>query len=1130
MMQSGFIVLQSNRLENLRRVTVEWVRRNPLPALESEVILVQSNGFAHWLKLALAQDSNAPVDAGCGIAAALDIDLPGRFHWNAYRSVLGELPQTSPYDKPLLVWRLLRLLPELLDDPQFAALQHFLSNDQSQRKLFQLAQRLADLLDQYQIYREDWLNDWSAGHDQISRDGQLAELPAAQRWQAELWRRLQQDIPAAERWSGRAQIHAKFLAACRDWPEGRPAGLPQRVIVFGLSSLPPQTLELLAAVARFCQIILCVHNPCQHYWGDIVDPQTPVFDRGNSLLAAWGRQGRDYIRLLETHHERSAHEALFADNTLALDLFEAPTESTRLGRLQADIFHLRSRAELTALPPLPAADQSISFHIAHGRQREVEILQDNLLDLLAATPGLQPRDILVMVPDINQFAPHIQAVFGRLSREDDRYIPFTVSDQGNRRRASVYQALDMLLNLHQSRFTVSELLDLLDVPAVQRAFGLRETDHALLHRWVSGAGIRWGLSAAQRLEQNLLVTDNPQTAAQNTWQFGLQRMLLGYATGNAGAWQDIEPYDEVGGLDAALAGIISRVLQRLDWYRQLWKIPATVTDWSERISALLGEFFATDDDSELLLLNRAEQKLLSWREHCALADFEEPLGIAVVSEFFLESLDQTDLNQRFLAGAVNFATLMPMRAIPFRHICLLGMNDGDYPRQVPAVDFDMMRHDYRPGDRSRREDDRYLFLEALLSARDSLYISWTGRSIHDNSERPPSVLVAQLQDYLQDSVDIEVLTTVYPLQPFSAAYFTAGSARHTYAREWQPALRIDALAAAPEQPTTSAQSSPTEPVTLRHLSALLKDPAAVYFEHVLGIVFRDVNTDVEDNELFSIDGLQKWQIQDELIRLVLNQLQSDPGPEPDMALHLRSGLDKIQRQGALPMSGFADLYRTELIKPLIEPLLLYQQLTVDYPSVVQVPVFLADPVTGCILEDNMSDLRVAKDGSVIRIAVISGQIWSGHSSGKKSAQIKWHYLTRLWPAHLAAQLHGPVVTHIIGPATREMLPALTAAQATTHLLQLLSLWQRNLQSPLPAVVKTSCHWLAQDADSEPSNKTRQLYEGANQINGEVQNSNALARLWPDFDELWTAGFAPAASELYGPLQAFWHQHRQQAGE
>ena len=1127
MIQSGFMVLQSNRLENLRRVTVEWLRRNPLDPLENDVILVQSNGVAQWLKIALAQDDDGSNEAGCGIAAALNIDLPGRFHWQAYRAVLGDLPKTSPYDKPLLTWRLLRLLPDLLDEPRFATLQHFLANDHSQRKLFQLAQRLSDLLDQYQIYRADWLNDWSAGKDQFTRHNQHQSLPESQRWQAELWRRVQADIPPAQRHNGRAQIHADFLATCQAGLKPGSHSLPRRVIVFGLSSLPKQTLEVLAAIANVSQILLCVHNPSEQYWGDTIDA---LSDHGNGLLAAWGRQGRDYLRLLSEHDERSAYEQLFAANKLALDLFEAPDESRLLGQLHADIFHLRSRAELASLPAPSPDDHSISFHIAHSRQREVEILQDHLLDLMAADPDLHPRDILVMVPDINQFAPHIQAVFGRLRPDDPRYLPFTVSDQGQTQRAPVYQALEMLLSLHRSRFTVSELLDLLDISAIQKAFGLQASDHSLLHNWVAGAGIRWGLDGQQRLQQELLSSDDPDVLDQNTWQFGLRRMLLGYAAGNSEAWQDIEPYDEVSGLDAALVGTVSHILQRLAHYRALFMQPADVEQWITRITQLIHEFLAPQDDREQILVSRAEQKLQQWLAQCDEADFHEPLPVDVVSDHFLSALDSTDLNQRFLAGTINFATLMPMRAIPFRHICLLGMNDGDYPRQVPAVDFDLMRHDYRAGDRSRREDDRYLFLEAILSARDSLYVSWAGRNIRDNSERPPSVLVAQLRDYLAQRCDVDRLTRSYPLQPFSQRYFTEGTPWHTYAHEWQTTTPPDETPRdrTPVRLLSKAVTTQTpEEIRLRQLSALLKNPAAVYFEQTLGTVFRDANIDVEDDECFDINGLQRWQLQSQLINHTIRRIMQADSTELPVETLLEAAMHRLQRQGQLPLAGFAELQHRRLIDPLLRPMQRFQALTSEFTVRSEGQIDIQLPDSPLSLTDRVSDILINDKGERIRIEMIGGQIWDGASSGKKAASIKWHYLARLWPSHLAAQLSGPTRTHILGPDTHQVaLPPISREQSTRLLTDLLQLWATNLDKPLATAVKTGCAWLTADNQDTPVKAVAQ-YEGGFVGAGEMQSSYALYRLWPDFETLVEAGFREASINLYAPMVEFWHQYRQE---
>lgn len=1161
MIQPGFMVLQSNRLENLRQLVTTWLRDNPLGALEDDVLLVQSNGMAQWLKLALATD--------LGVASALDVMLPGRFQWRAYRAVLGNLPDTSPFDKALLQWRLLRLIPQLLDAEEFAPLRHFLRDDEGQRKHYQLAQRLADLLDQYQVYRADWLNDWSAGRDQITINNEIQPLPQDQRWQAALWRRLLADLADGDARNSRASIHEEFLYKAQQEKMPQPthdnsASLPRRVVVFGLSSLPRQMLEVLAAIARHTQVILCVQNPSSLYWGDIVDPHTAhklffrqyqrhagrpdlpsarpdspatdldtLFISGNPLLASWGRQGRDYLRLLDEHDQRSSYETIFQANNLSIDLFEAPSSDALLQRIQADVFHLRSAAEArdAASEATLTADQSVSFHIAHGAQRETEILQDYLLDLFNTRPDLKPRDVLVMVPDINQFAPHIQAVFGRISREDARFIPFTVSDQGKRQQAPLYGAFARLLELDNSNFKVSDLLDLIDVAAVQAAFGLSDTDRPLLHQWIEGAGVRWGLNAEHRRATGL-----PVDMEQNTWRFGLRRMLLGYAAGDSEAWLEIEPFPEVAGLNAGLAGQLAQLIQRLDEYQQLFRQPTDVQGWSERLHRLLRDFFAPQDTTDIVLLGRIEQDLESWQEACRQADYTDPLPLEIVREHLLAGLDETDDSQRFLAGSVNFATLMPMRAIPFKHICLLGLNDADYPRPVQYTDFDLMREDYRPGDRSRREDDRYLFLEALLSAREALYISWSGRDARDNSERPPSVMVAQLRDYIASThgaATLDALTHEYPLQPFSQQYFDANNPDHlnvyTYAHEWQPRPE-DHIITTHRGDNVALQTPPV--VVLDDLSRFLRNPAEAYFLTRLGVSFDTENHLVEDEELFHLDGLSRWQLQRGILDDAAQRLLLEPDCTPQTALD--EVLLRRQRQGSLGLGAFNMLQIRELGSSLIGPLTDYDDLQSSSRPEPDRHIQLELPDLPGQLDDVLRGFRrTVEDESVFRCVLLAGHIWSGTRAGGKG-QIKWHYLAREWPAHLAAQLDGPVTTWLLGPQTCEALQPLSPEEARKQLRELLALWQQNLQQPLPAEVRTSCAWLTAADPERAMTDARRTYEGDQHVRG-VRDNYALMRLWPDFSDLLTGGvsgdknsgeapgFQTCSTALYQPMVSHWDQ-------
>ncbi|MDN3558134.1 exodeoxyribonuclease V subunit gamma [Halomonas maura] len=1179
----GFMVVHGNRLEALRDLAVEWLRHHPLGPLEDEVILVQSNGISQWLKLALAADP----PAGAGIAAAMDVTLPARLLWQAYRAVLGSeaVPPASPLDKPRLTWRLMRLLPELLDDETFAPLARFLADDEDLRKRHQLAERLADLFDQYQVYRADWLAAWAEGRDElIDARGQAKPLAEDQRWQPALWRRLRDDILQGQGEDGlatsRAWVHTRFLEACRELtPETRPAGLPRRVVVFGISSLPRQTLEALAAVSKVSQVLLCVHNPCRHYWADIIEHKdllraarrrqrhrpgmplelddTQLHLHAQPLLAAWGKQGRDYLRLLDEFDDQDAYRALFDAEALRIDLFDSPAEGAAPGllqQLQDDILELRPPQETRDAWPAvdPARDHSLRFHVAHSALREVEILHDQLLAAFDADPTLRPRDVLVMVPDIDTYAAAVQAVFGRLPPDDPRHIPFTLSDQTSRHRQPLLVALEALLHLPESRLTVSDLLDLLEVPALRGRFGLDAEALPVLRRWIEGAGIRWGLDAEQRARLDL-----PGGLTANTWAFGLRRLMLGYAVGHstenesaAGPWHDIEPFGDIGGLEAALAGPLMDLLDALETQWRALSEPADVTTWCRRLRELVGECFAAEDEADLATLSRLEELLEDWQETTEDAGLTEALPLSVVREHWLGQLDEANLSQRFLAGAVNVATLMPMRAIPFRHVCLLGMNDGDYPRTQRPLDIDLMGHDYRPGDRSRREDDRYLFLEALLSARDRLVISWVGRSIHDNAPRPPSVLLGQLRDHLaagwrlapheddDGQALLDALTTEHPLQPFSRSYFADDARLFTYAQEWRAVHQAapDAVAEGELPPMALDTALP-----LARLSGFLKDPVRAFFTTRLGVFLEREALESPDHEPFALNGLDHWQLQQALVEA--GRRAVDEGASPTPAVH--DTLERLEREGRLAMGGFAELMREALVEPLDALFEAYAEKLAAWPHAWETPapvsLELATDAGPLLVEDWLDGLRENDAGERCRLVLMT-------SSLVNKGKYHWKHWLAPWVAHLAGQLAlGPMTTELLSRAGGGTLPPMDEATARKHLEAIAKAWRAGMTAPLPLARDTAFAWHEKGGDASAlarclgdagSSQTSKAEEadlkawkaavtafhgtGFNGDHGELGRDPYLARQWRDLEGLvrhQAAGrrFTELCEALYAPL-------------
>jgi exodeoxyribonuclease V gamma subunit len=1146
----GFMVVHGNRLEDLRSLAVGWMRRYPLAPLENEQVLVQSNGIAQWLKLALAQDPLAEGEGGCGIAAAIDVQLPSAFLWRVYRQVLGRdtVPASSPLDRMPLTWRLVRLLPSLLERPSFASLRRFLDEDSDMRKRYQLAERLADLYDQYQVYRADWLEDWANGKDQLNklRDGGIP-LPPGCLWQAELWRALLADVGDDGMAESRAGVHQRFITTMKTL-EAPPAQLPRRVVVFGISSIPAQILEALAALARFSQVLLCVHNPCRHHWGDIVadkdllrheykrqlrkpgmptvlDPDE-LHQHGHPLLASWGKQGRDYINLLDSFDEPDGYRRLFHDvNGGRIDLFEEAEPVHMLAQLQDDILDLRPLSETRERWPAvdPAKDKSIRFHIAHSPQREVEILHDQLLNLFADNPALRPRDVIVMVPDIDTYAPHIRAVFGQLDAHDKRFIPFTLADQGQRGRDPLLIALEHLLRLPESRFSVSEILDLLDVPALRKRFGLNDADLTTLHRWIEGAGIRWGLDARQRARLDL-----PEDLNQNTWRFGLRRMLLGYAVGRGVARNEIEPFDEIGGLDAALVGPLVSLMDALDKAHDELAEPATPAVWGERLQQVMRAFFLSSSERDEYLLGQLEQLREGWLDTCEAVQLDETLPLTIVREAWLAGLDEGKLSQRFLAGAVNFCTLMPMRAIPFRVVCLLGMNDGDYPRAQPPFDFDLMGKDYRPGDRSRREDDRYLLLEALLSAREQLYVSWIGRSIRDNSERPASVLLGQLRDHLaagwtlidSDGVKdkgaggerlLKALTQEHPLQPFSSRYFRGDPGLFSYAHEWL------ALHETRRQRSGEGMLPPheqDEPLTLNQLQDFLRHPVRHFFSQRLKVHFDEIAIPTQDKEPFVLDGLTRYALSESLLDAALKEPD-----HPEDALRAQG--QRLQRSGLLPLAGFGELMQQELIEPLPDLIDRHTGLLMTWPEEVTTAQRISFEHNGLCVEGWLERLRRRADGSLIAITPLPNGIGTARTR-------KWYRLIRPWIVHLAASACGvPLTTALVATDETLMLAPLETPHAVRVLQELLEAWQCGMRAPLPVAVKTAFAWLgAGDDPAKALTAARKAYDGDGvNSQGERAESPALIRQYPDFAALTASEeFEDWCNALYRPLfEAGWQE-------
>ncbi len=1149
-LEKGIAVIHSNQLEALRDVVVYWLQEHPLAVLEKEVFLVQSNGMGQWLKQSLAHDS------ALGIAAAIDMQLPSMFIWSVYRAVLGkQVAKEQPLAKLPLTWRLYRLLPSLITNPEFVTLANFLARDDNCRKRYQLAEQLADIFDQYQVYRSDWLADWAAGGNNLcNTQGQQQSLADEQRWQAELWRIVLYDLDDEEKvFASRASVHNQFMTNIDKLDEA-PIEIPRRIILFGLSSLPQQSLEVLAKLGKFCQIVLFVLNPCQHYWADIIEDKqllkaehrrqrykssmTATLNveelhlHANPLLAAWGKQGRDYIRLLDQFDETQAYANWhWPDNKI--DLFKDYGEQGQrslLQQLQQSILDLEPIPVTATL--LNEVDDSLVFHIGHSPQREVEILHDQLLARFnSAKQNAQPlhaRDIIVMVPDINKYAPHIRAVFGQVTPEDLRYIPYSLADQQQRGHNPLLVALEVLLNLPESRFAVSELLDLLEVPSLRLRFCIDEAAIPRLHQWIEEAGIRWGLNAEQRTQR----VSMPDHLVTNTWQFGLRRMLLGYAVGAGSEFKSIEPYDEIGGLEAQWLGGLAQLLESLEKFAGLLSEDKNFTNWQEILATLLDDFFIANSEREQKTLDTLALTLTVWVQTCEQAGLTktDTIPLQVVREAWLTAVDEPQLHQRFLSGRVNFCTLMPMRAIPFSLVCILGMNDGDYPRSQPVQSFDLMnqRGQYRPGDRSRRQDDQYLFLEALLSARQQFYISWVGRSIRDNSERQPSVLVSQLRDMLEKGWRLpgnhlpllKAITVEHPLQPFSQDYVIKNRDPRlfTYSKEWFETATSNTEI---KQTLTDSANEQVFSLTLDLLARFLRAPVKAFCNHTLKFGFDIETVTSEDDEPFGFSALENYHLSQQLLVALQNE---NPSNLDDFFSQQRT---TMARQGKLPLGGFAYYAYVSIAEPVNQAWQQYQKALGSWPEqiagqAIELSFTLADNLT-ILLTGNLSQLHKNSDGQSKGLIHLTAQTLF------KKDQIRYSSLLSFWVQHLASCAIGnQSQTLVIGADGVIEIAALTETEAYELLKTLVQAWQKGIQTPLPIACKTAFAWLNASSQENAMAEAQKQYDGDDWNNGEVDFDGYLDRFFPNFASLTTeqANFEELANSVYGPV----HRHVKQQSQ
>ena len=1057
-------VHQSNRLEPLAAGLARLMRDKPLGPLEPETVIVPSSGVGRWLSFALAEH--------LGISANVRHAFAAGFLWDLFGRILGDLGETSPFEPEVLRWHVLGLLGRMRASPRFARAERYLGDGGILRR-YELALAISTLFDRYLVYRPDWIERWTAN--------ECVGLGPDEEWQAALWQEIAARLPAA-----RTNPRERFFARLADDRRAREE-LPSRIHLFALAALPPLYLDVFRRLAEHLDVHVHALSPCRHPWGLIVQrrelalaeaeswPGASQLEVGNSLLASLGR------------HARAFFDALPELDAGQPDTFVEPGRASALATLQSDILDLQERGA-DARATLDASDDSIQVHVCHSRMREVEVLHDRLLDLFARNGTLSPSDVLVLVPQLEFYAPYIEAVFATSPARQS--IRFSIADRGLPRSSEIVRSFQRLLELARTRLDAESVLALLDTAAIARRFGIERSEIAQARGWVRAAGVRWGKDETSRAALGLPAT------REHTWRAGFDRLLLGYAVRGEDRrlFAGILPYDEIEGGAATLVGRLKTFADSVFDLEEDLRKSRTARRWRDRLERMLSDFFDPDEDEarELLVLRSAVGRMAA----NAAEGLEEPLPLEIVERELAALSEHGARPGGFLGDGVTFAALLPERQVPARVIALLGLNDGAYPRSEATPGFDLIKRFPRRGDRVRRDEDRYTFLLAILAAREWLHLSYTGRSVRDNEPIPPSPLVTEPTDAVRrgfvcesGSDPVEHLTTTHRLQPFSPRYFDGRDPKlFTYIETYCARSPVvpSAFLHAPLPPLKPEESTP---VTLEALARGLHNPARRLLRDRLGISLYAREEVLATTEPFELDALEQYSVRSKAFRDMLD------GGSASEVLRL------ARARGVLPHGAVGDAlfagYLEEL-RPLVEEARAAR--VHDEPHVL-------------CLESEIGAQRFI--GTLTNVT--SGGLITWHPAKLNAAQ-----RLRAWLKHLVLQLAAPrgVARESVAHGLDTTVRFAPIDDAEVRLAALLALCARAACELLPFFPRASLAFAAVENEKEGMEAALREWQGNGFGDAPNERRDPYMELaFRGIENPLNAEFEALAREVYRPMLA-----------
>ncbi len=1044
-----FYLHVSNRTENLLQQLAAVLQTDKQSPFKQELFLVQSQGMERVICQGLAES----LGVFCNYRFLFPLEF---LHFVAER--LGEQCSPDGFDRGNLLWRLEALLRDI-DSSEYQPISSYLQGEDRAVRRFQLASRLADCFDKYQLMRSEMVLGWDKGEPSTPNPS------TAEKWQMALWQRLlaQKEASTPKGNVHQAKLFADITQKLERGEEGSlSAQLPHRISVFGVHTLPPVFFSYLAGFARHGNVHFYLLSPCREYWGDIKDgkrmvkeilknrlPQEedgfsgfaefPEFIGRHPLLASLGQQGRDLQEILvdmDISMEFSSY----------IDPVEIAEEEGRPPRLLEVVQRDLLNGEVGELPQDRAlmADDSIAIVSCHSRVRELEVLREHILRFLDEDEELQLRQIVVMAPDIQQYAPFIGAIF--------HDIEHSVADRSLNMRNSAIAAFSAFLSLFSGgKFGRSAVLELLQFEGVAKQFSLNSTDLEKIVQWTEGAGIRWGLSASDQHAAGDDAFDCGSFCA------GLSRLLMGYAANCDDFICDILPFPDIEGKEAQALGGLCHYIELLEQTAQEFQQPRPLSGWRDVLLRCVDRLLATEETPAEMEL----RGLLGSLGESECFSGEHDVEFAVIVQWFAAKVSSSNSSSGFLRGQLTFCSMLPMRSIPFQVVCLLGIDDGVFPKSDRIDTFNLMSgfaafgqgsvspvSKPRPGDRSPTHDDRYQFLEAILSARRSLYLSYVGQSEKTGESGPPSVVISELLDLLHRGYGVDIQAVEHPLYPFGSGYFDGSSAElFSYSEEnrkiaeiWQESGKKKEVSESIFPWWQGEAQQEKEAVAVSDITKFYKDPPGWFVSNIMGISLEIDESAKEDVELFTIGHLGKYKVETALFEQLFDKQRA---------------VNKEERERLFQHSLRSFQQKGEWVLGAPGKILFNNHFTVVEQLVIQAK----ELDLGEKISDLPLDIPPCKETAQLRI---TGTIPGRYERGNLvvyCGKLKGHHLLAAWIYHLLDNFQQAELrpTWLLTESGCNCFFA-HPTDDEPGLLPLLQLWKKGSRVPLPLYTEAAFTW------------------------------------------------------------------------